>query len=231
VEDGGTLNLEGGSVLYDVYAASGSEVNIRGGDIGGNGFWDITVDATANVAVYGTDFGVTNGEITTDASGTYFTADADFSFCSLTGSYEGSASEINLIFYVISSNTPIYLANSLIEVQVDIKPGSYPNSINLGSNGVIPVAILSTASFDATLIPANTVFLAGSGVAVRGKGNNTLAHEDDVNGDGLMDLVVKVETENLDPDTFQEGTAILTGETFDGVQFEGSDDIAIVPPE
>jgi len=45
-----------------------------------------------------------------------------------------------------------------------------------------------------------------------------------------MDLVVKVETENLDPDAFQDGTAILTGQTEDGVQFEGSDEITIVPP-
>ena len=31
----------------------------------------------------------------------------------------------------------------------DIKPGSNPNSINLGSGGVVPVAILTTATFDA----------------------------------------------------------------------------------
>ncbi len=36
------------------------------------------------------------------------------------------------------------------QVEIDIKPGSYPNSINLGNNGVIPVAILSSWEFDAT---------------------------------------------------------------------------------
>ena len=36
-----------------------------------------------------------------------------------------------------------------IGVEIDIKPGSGENSINLGSNGVVPVAILSTQSFDA----------------------------------------------------------------------------------
>ena len=36
------------------------------------------------------------------------------------------------------------------EVEIDIKPGSWPNAINPGSNGVIPVAILSSPEFDAT---------------------------------------------------------------------------------
>jgi hypothetical protein len=122
------------------------------------------------------------------------------------------------------------------EVEIDIKPGSYPNAINLGSNGVIPVAILSTEDFAATSVNASNVFLAGSGVAVRGKGNNTLAHEEDVNGDGLIDLVIKVETENLDPGQFQDGGAFLRiYETSDPgpedpALFEGWDEITIVPP-
>jgi hypothetical protein len=37
-------------------------------------------------------------------------------------------------------------------VPVDIKPGSDPNSIDTRSRGVIPVAILSTPTFDATAI-------------------------------------------------------------------------------
>jgi uncharacterized repeat protein (TIGR01451 family) len=48
----------------------------------------------------------------------------------------------------------------VVPVLLNIKPGSFPNSINLGSNGVTPVAILSTTageggtpvSFDATAI-------------------------------------------------------------------------------
>lgn len=122
-------------------------------------------------------------------------------------------------------------------ITIDIKPNSYPNCINLGSHGVVPVAILSTAEpeFDATLIPADTVFLAGSGVRVRGKGNKYLASEEDIDGDGLLDLVVKVETENLDPGLFAEGGAYLTvNETDDpesNVIYRGWDEITIVPPE
>jgi hypothetical protein len=75
------------------------------------------------------------------------------------------------------------------------------------------------------------VELAGSGVAVRGKGDKYLAHEEDINGDGLLDLVCKVETENLDPGSFQDGYAILTGETYDDLSIVGIDEITIVPPE
>ncbi len=127
----------------------------------------------------------------------------------------------------------IYLAGSAgkfkaKKVTIDIKPGTDPNEINLGSKGVIPVAILSSACFNATTVDPDTVGLAGAEVAVRGKSNRSMAHEKDVNGDGLIDLVVQVETENLDPDSFQAGLAILTGETYGGVAIEGSDYIIIV---
>ncbi|HUU16622.1 MAG TPA: hypothetical protein VMW72_05690 [Sedimentisphaerales bacterium] len=116
-------------------------------------------------------------------------------------------------------------------VEIDIKPGSYPNAINLGSQGLIPVAILSSPEFDATSVDPDTVELAGSSVSMRGKSNKYMAHEEDVNGDNLLDLVVQVATENLDPDSFQDGYAILTGKTYGGEAIEGWDEITIVPPE
>jgi hypothetical protein len=93
---------------------------------------------------------------------------------------------------------------------------------------VISVAIFSTEEFDATMIDPATISLAGAQVAVRGKGKS-LAHEEDVNGDGLLDLVCKVETESLDEE-IDAGVVCLTGETFLGEQFEGCDFILIVPP-
>jgi len=116
------------------------------------------------------------------------------------------------------------------QIQIDIKPGSDNNVINLGSNGVVPVAILSTADFDATALDPDSIFLAGAGVRVRGKRNKYLASEEDVNGDGLVDLKVKIETQNLDPGTFQDGTAILQVKDGETVIYEGSDEITIVPP-
>jgi hypothetical protein len=122
------------------------------------------------------------------------------------------------------------VAEPVLLVEIDIKPGSYPNAINLDSYGLIPVAILSVEQFDATTVNPDTVELAGSGVTVRGKGNKYMAHEEDVNGDDLVDLVVQVGTANLDPGSFQDGYAILTGSTYDGQAIEGVDEITIVPP-
>lgn len=122
---------------------------------------------------------------------------------------------------------------TVTQVAIDIKPGSYPNAINLGSHGLIPVGILSSEDFDATTVDPETVELAGAGVAVRGKSNKYMAHQEDLNGDGLLDLMVQVATENLDPDSFQDGFAILTGnllEEFGGTLIEGTDEITIVPP-
>ncbi len=122
-------------------------------------------------------------------------------------------------------------ADLALPVDIDIKPGSYPNSINLGSQGVIPIAIFSSDTFDATQVNPETVALAGAGVAVRGKGSKYLSHEEDVDGDDLLDLVVQVETQNLDPGEVQDGFAFVTGLTYDDQAIEGMDEITIVPPE
>ena len=42
--------------------------------------------------------------------------------------------------------------NLTLAINIDIKPGSFPNGINRKSKGVIPVAILSTENFDASSI-------------------------------------------------------------------------------
>jgi hypothetical protein len=114
-----------------------------------------------------------------------------------------------------------------VEVTIDIKPGSDPNPINPGSNGLVPVAIFSSPEFDATQVDPTSVSLAGASVAVRGKGKS-MAHEEDVNGDGLVDLVVQVETQGFD-DLGAGGTVELTGTTFSGEDIVGYDDVIIVP--
>lgn len=224
----GTANLlAGAAVTESIYVQDGGTLNMHSGSVGAGWWISVSLNA-AGVTVFGTDFKVDGVPYETPAS-------VIILYGTLTGKYE-DGSDINLVFM---SDIPIHLAAPVgggpTPIYIDIKPGSYPNSINLGSHGVIPVAILSTADFDATTLNAENIFLAGSGVRIRGKGNKYLASEEDVNGDGLIDLVVKVETENLDPGEFADGGAFLrvreTSDPISPVLYEGWDEIRIVPPE
>jgi len=134
-------------------------------------------------------------------------------------------------FNGIGTPKVFYQIVPVIYVDIDIKPNSFPNAINLGSHGLIPIAILSSLDFDATTVDPETVELAGSGIKIRGKSNKYMVASEDVNDDGLPDIVVHVAIENFDPDTFQDGYATLAGKTFDGEIIEGTDEISIVPHE
>ena len=115
-----------------------------------------------------------------------------------------------------------------IMVSIDIKPGSDPNCFNNNGNGVIPVAILGDANFDASLIDSGTVALEGLAVRAVGKSNKLLAHIKDVNTDGFDDLVVQIEDSDgvfLAGDT----VATLTATLIDLTPIEGSDALCIVP--
>lgn len=224
----GTLNLYPGAYVDGaIYALAGSTLNIYGGELGDNSYINVfSGEPNAVVAVYGMDFAVDG--LSLDPLATEFTVD-DTNGGRLTGTYENHKS-FELQFY---GTIAIYLQYPGPDVLIDIKPGGNPNTINLRSKGLLPVAILSSEEvgkeFDATTVDPSTVQLAGAGVAVRGK-NKYMVHKEDVNGDGLTDLVVQIEIENLNPDKLEDGSAILTGQTSNGIEITGSDKIAIVPP-
>ena len=109
-------------------------------------------------------------------------------------------------------------------LNVDIKPGSYPNCFNSNEHGVIPVAILGSANFDVTMINPSTVQLDGQEVRVKGKSGNWGSLED-VNGDGFTDLVVQI----IDEGEYEVGDSIgiITAETWSGELIGGQDSICI----
>ncbi len=115
-----------------------------------------------------------------------------------------------------------------IEVAIDIKPGSDPNSINPNSKGKIPVAVLSDEEFDAPeRLDKSSLRFGPTG------DEESLSHcnpsSEDVNGDGRLDQVCHFWTEQAG---FAPGDTegVLTGETVDGEAVIGVDAVSIVPP-
>lgn len=116
-----------------------------------------------------------------------------------------------------------------VDVLVAIKPGTGSNPINPRASGVIPVPILSTASFDSTSVdPASVCFWDADDRSQRDctEAHGT-GHVQDVNGDRRLDLLLHfdVAETGIDPD---DTTACLTAKTFVGVDVEGCDLITTV---
>jgi len=110
-----------------------------------------------------------------------------------------------------------------IPVQIDIKPGGTPNAINPADKGVVPVAILSSGSFNApaSVDPATVRFGPAAAAPTDG------GHTEDVNNDGLPDLVFQFPT----PATgivCGDTSETLTGKTLSGTSIKGSDSVVTV---
>jgi len=116
-------------------------------------------------------------------------------------------------------------------VSIDIKPGRNPNSINLKSKGVIPVAILTTPEFDASLVVADSIRC--------GPGEASPVHYqlEDVDKDGDLDLILHFKTSEtgIETDAIE---ASITGYSYDPfnrlppltvVSIKGTDSVRIIP--
>jgi len=115
-----------------------------------------------------------------------------------------------------------------IPVLIDIKPGSSDNPINNNGHGVIPVAILGSATFDVSAIDIASVSLQGLTVKTTGKGKHALHHFSDVNADGYIDLFCQIDDSEI---VFSEGDTVaeLRGQLTNGADFRGEDFIILVP--
>ncbi len=120
-----------------------------------------------------------------------------------------------------------YMYDPTTYVDIDIKPGSYPSCFNNDGNGIIPVAINGSATFDVlTIDTAQPITLEGLAVAAKGKSDKLMIAYEDWNGDGYLDLILKI----VDTDgTFGQGTgtAKLIGKLIGGGDFSGTGDICI----
>ncbi len=220
---GGIVSTDFGGALFD--AAFGVALQSNGKIVAAgstfNGFSPPAADFA--FARYNPDgsldpsFG--SGKVTTDlggfdvAAGIALQADGKI----IAAGQGGSGSDFALARYLGDT--------SAIAVSVDIKPGDFPNVIDLGSKGTIPVAVLSTTDFNAPS-QVNTASLKFG----RTGNESSLAScssPQDVNKDGLRDVLCHF---NAQSTGFQLGDTqgVLTGTTGSGGSIRGTDSVVVV---
>jgi hypothetical protein len=115
-----------------------------------------------------------------------------------------------------------------IDVDIDIKPGSFPNSINTRSMGLVPVAILGSEDFDVTTIDVTTLMFGTASPAHDLTDLDTyFEHLQDVNEDGWLDLVSHYKQKEtgigcFDTEATLSGNLLATGP---GPLIEGTDSV------
>ena len=197
---------------------------IDGGTYNTGGTYDIVITYHAIDATTGTMFATINGVV---QQGLYVGGwkNAQPEFYPAGRSFTGDMARMQVFYGRGGGGGSVTISDIIVEgcnacVDIDIKPGSDPNSINLKSKGVVPVAVLTTADFDAANVDATTVVFAG-------------AEPDkwqmcDVDGDGDIDMLFHFKTQELvlDADSTE---ATLTGETLGDNPIVGTDNVNMVP--
>ncbi|MGH2711995.1 MAG: hypothetical protein ACRDH9_12435 [Actinomycetota bacterium] len=115
----------------------------------------------------------------------------------------------------MSNNTAeeSFTVDCIVPVAINIKPGSFRNPLNLKSNGVIPLAVLTTEAgeyglplaFDATTIHPNSVRFGPEAVVIAGGGaheshgrghiEDAIERSDEKTRDGDLDMVLHFRTQ------------------------------------
>lgn len=169
------------------------------------------------------------------ASGWVTTGDVSFSPTAWSHDYAFMDNNDLLAFDNFVVNSGLLICEGRIIVPIDIKPGSDPNSIGLSARGLLPVAILSGATFDATSTDPVTVEVGGVTITKRGSSKaQKLAYSfEDVNRDGFADLIAFFSVPDLVDGGVLTQTTItltLTATLFDGTPIKGTDSVRVVPP-
>jgi hypothetical protein len=142
----------------------------------------------------------------------------------------------------IKDNTSIRITPpiTIIPVEFDIKPQSCPNPLNTKSNGVLPVAILGSETFDVTDIIVSSVRLEGVEPIRSAMEDNTQPVRDRQTecqcttdaGDGFTDLTLKFDKQEIVAalGSVNDGDSVvlvITGELENGDFLEGQDCVVI----
>ncbi|MCH7761014.1 T9SS type A sorting domain-containing protein, partial [candidate division TA06 bacterium] len=236
------------------YSVSGA------GDVNGDGIPDVIVGAPfADV--------ITNPEIIVDAGKVYIFLGPDFeivitliapepqegahfglSVSEGVGGVIAGAPNTDIDAFTDAGQALFFLSGDLppgfpagpttIEVALDIKPQSCPNPINPTKKGILPVAILGTASFDVNEINPLSILLENipplrddfEDLSTPLDGECKDCTEE--GPDGFLDLTLKFDIREIitilgEVENGNELCLLLTGNLLDGTPIEGQDGIVI----
>jgi hypothetical protein len=118
-----------------------------------------------------------------------------------------------------------------ITVEIDIKPWSEHNPVDPSSHRLIPVALLGSDTFDLSDVDVTTLAFGPQGAVPAFDLTHPLVYwlsYRDVNRDGKKDLLSSYHTEETGI-ALGDTEACLTGETLDGIPFEGCDAVNTTP--
>ena len=212
-------------------------------DLNGDGVMDMDEPGIPGVLV--TLEGV--ADIMTRMDGSYAFAVAD------TGCYtvietdpDGyiSTTPNEVVVDIIDMNVQVDFGDRYVkDIDVDVKPGSEINPLNLRSKGVLPVAILGSETVDVTQIDPATILLNGvpplrwsykdvcvpDGMTM----DDDMNSDDDEMSDGYVDMTLKFSTQEIAQTVgdVQRGdivTLTMTGSLFDGMLASGEETVWIV---
>ena len=115
------------------------------------------------------------------------------------------------------------LSAQALKVAIDVKPGDTPTTIERDRGGMIPVAILSSAGFDALTVDPATVRVGPTG----NEAEPFKTTPSDVNEDKRPDLLLLVRLQDLKI-TCQDKVIRVTAKTNAGADIEGSEAVTII---
>ena len=137
------------------------------------------------------------------------------------GAFLYSSNEIADAFGFLPS--VLSLTCRFVLVTIDVRPDAETNPVNLKSNGTTPVAVITTALFDASILDISTIRFGASG----SEASAVRAELADVDHDGDLGLMMHFTTAQLRL-MCGDAVAVLTGATTDGQSVTGSDAVTTV---